>query len=451
MAIIMRSSGQKRDQGDKRKQIYTWVGCGLVGVLTLISVIPNMGSEPQAPDYSKFSSSRMQDLAALPFGSDAEAGSFLRENPEYAAISNEDLLGSLFSPEERKERQAQDKAEGVPPPSDPEYREIAMQKAKDEEAALIKEARRQREMQAKESFKKEKDRVTKKEKERAAKTAKNKTTKQPQQQVRNQNAKTTPQTLGSSGSRGGSSAGSTGVTGSIWRHEGKDVKAGSAVANHIATAQDVAFAKDKGRNVGLDVAAIESMKGAGASSAEGAAAGSIDAFQGEVAAEDLEKDEEELGLDDLPTGLNEDLQDDLKRELSDDVNKQASTNKSTNTAKGKEYSVNDNCMDSNGKFVSSCFWSKVAMKGLDLAINVVTSCATGGGCFSKSGSSPWQSCGDGCIYNSQTGAMNTGSGSNYGFSYTGLNPSGTLYSNTSHFSLGYNFGSNYSFSGLNNP
>ena len=49
MAIIMRSSGQKRDQGDKRKQLYTWVGCGLVGVLTLIGVLPNAGREPQAP------------------------------------------------------------------------------------------------------------------------------------------------------------------------------------------------------------------------------------------------------------------------------------------------------------------------------------------------------------------------------------------------------------------
>ena len=161
MAIIMRSSGQKRDQGDKRKQLYTWVGCGLVGVLTLIGVLPNAGREPQAPDYSKFSSSRMQDLAALPFGSDAEAGSFLRENPEYSEVSNADLLGSLFSSEDRQERQAQDKAEGVPPPPDPEYKDIAMQKAKAEENELIKEARKQREVREKDRYNKERENLKK--------------------------------------------------------------------------------------------------------------------------------------------------------------------------------------------------------------------------------------------------------------------------------------------------
>lgn len=381
MAIIMRSSGQKRDQGDKRKQLYTWVGCGLVGVLTLIGVLPNAGREPQAPDYSKFSSSRMQDLAALPFGSDAEAGSFLRENPEYSEVSNADLLGSLFSSEDRQERQAQDKAEGVPPPPDPEYKDIAMQKAKAEENELIKEARKQREVREKDRYNKEKENLKKKEKERVANktTQKKNTKKTQQQQVRNQNTRTTPGTLGSSGSRGGGGSAGTGVTGSIWRNENKDVKPGNSPANHAVTAQDIAFAKDKGRNVGLDVAALESMKGANAGSAEGAATGAIDAFQGEVTAEDLAKDEAELGLDELPTGLNEELQNDLQRQLSDDVNKQERENmKSSNTAKGKEYSVNENCMDSNGKYNWGCFWGKAAMKGMELLGNVLTSWASSG-------------------------------------------------------------------------
>lgn len=381
MAIIMRSNGQTRDQGDKRKQLYTWVGCGMVIVLTLISVIPNMGSEQKEPDYSKFSSSRMQDLAAMPFGTDGEAGSFLRGNPEYAEISNADLLGSLFSSEDRQERQAQDKAEGVPPPPDPEYREIAKQKSKEEETKMIREARLQRQVKKKE----ERDRILSKERERASRITRNQNTKQTQQ-IRNQN-QNTRQSLSSSGRSGFSGGGSSGVTGSIWRYEGKDIKANnagsSAISNHTTTAQDIAFAKDKGRSVGLDVAAIESMKGANAETADAAAAGAIDAFQGEVAAEDLAKDEQELGFDELPQAINEDLQDELKRTLGDDINKQTSNSlKSSGTANGKEYSVNENCMDTNGNFVTSCawhnFWTNLGNTVIQSGFNCITS-----GCWTK--------------------------------------------------------------------
>ncbi len=370
MAIIMRSNGQKRDQGDNRKQLYTWVGCGLVIVLTLISVVPNMGGEKK-PDYSKFSSSRQQDLAALPFGTDAEAGSFLRDNPEYAAISNEDLLGSLFSSEDRKERQAKDKAEGVPPPPDPEYREIAEQKEKTEEAALIREARMQKRQADRERIRQEKERIS-----MAGKNNKS------GQQVRSQKQTTTPQTLATGSRAGSGGSGSSGVTGSIWRYEGKDIKTGSgssAIGNHAANAQDIAFAKNKGRGVGLDVAAIESLKGANAADADAAAAGAIDAFQGEVEPEDLEKDEQELGLEELPEGINEDLQNDLKRELNDDVNKQESSKKNTSdTSKGKDYNVNENCMDTKGNFVSSCYWNKLWTNALNSLIDKGFDCVTSG-------------------------------------------------------------------------
>lgn len=365
MAIIMRSSGQKRDQGDKKKQIYTWVGCGLVAVLTLISVIPNAGSEPKAPDYSKFSSSRMQDLAAMPFGTDGEALGFLNNNPEYGeVVSNAQLLDTLFSAEERKERQAQDKAEGVPPPPDPEYKEIALQKEKAEEAKRIREARIERQKREKEDY------------NRAKNSIKNKNTKQTQQ-VR-QTTTTKPGTLAPSGSiTGGHGGQGTGTVGSIWRNEEKNIKTNNSMpSDHKATGEDIAFAKNKGRNVGLDVAAIESLKGANAESADAAAAGAIDAFQGEVKADDLAKDEAELGLDQLPTGLNQDLQDDLKRELGDDVNKQASSMKSSDTAKGKEYSVNENCMDSNGHVNQECrrnkIWDLLIQTGVELGKSLLT-------------------------------------------------------------------------------
>ena len=372
MAIIMRSNGQKRDQGDKRKQLYTWVGCGMVIVLTLISVVSNMGSESKAPDYSKFSSSRMQDLAALPFGSDAEASNFLRGNPEYSEVSNADLLGSLFSSEDRKERHEKDISEGIPPAPDPEYREILKQKERDEEAKIIEEARIQRRSRDKEIYNQEKERVLKKEKEKVSRITKNQ-----DQKVRSQNNTTKPGTLESNRFSNSGGSASTGVTGSIWRYEGKDIKGGgvsSDIANHVANSQDIAFAKKYGRNVGLDVAAIESIKGANAESAEGAAAGAIDAFQGGVDAEGLEKDEQELGLDEeLPT-IDPSLQDDIGRSINDEIkNEQNSKNNSSGTAKGKEYSINENCMDTNGHFVRSCFWSNFWSNLGKAGIDCVTS------------------------------------------------------------------------------
>ncbi len=347
MAIIMRSSGQKRDQGDNKKQIYTWVGCGLVAVLTLVSVVPNMGSEPKAPDYSKFSSSRMQDLAAMPFGTDADYNSFLRDNPEYEGVSNADLLGSLFSAEDKKERQEQDKAEGVPPPPDPEYRAIAKQKELEEKNKQIAENRDKRKKREQEEYNQRKKEIAKK-----------KNTKQ-NQTVRNQNGTTTPGNFNPSGNHsvGG---GATGTTGSIWRADIKDIKNNnnSMPASHATTAQDLEFAKNMGRG-DLYTAAVKSEKGAKADSAEGAMEGAIDAFQKDVAAEDLEEDKNELGLEELPSGVNPDLQNDIERAINDEVNDQARKNeKSSNTAPGKEYSINENCMDTNGNFVRSCFWGK---------------------------------------------------------------------------------------------
>ena len=368
MAIIMRSKGQTRDEGDKRKQLYTWVGCGLVVVLTLIGVIPNLGGEKR-PDYNQFST-RQQDLAALPFGTDAEAGSFLRNNPEYSAISNADLLGSLFSAEDRKERQAKDKAEGVPPPADPEYQAIAKQKAKAEEAQAIQQARIQKQKKATETFAKNREKVINKEKEKAI--------QKNARQVRNQNQGTRSASL-SSGKMVGGSGGSTGVTGSIWRYDDKNIKTGnnSMPSNHALTAQDVAFAKGKGRNVGLDVATIESAKAANAESAETAAASAIDAFQGEVTPEDLEKDAQELGFEELPQGINEDLQDDIDRAINDDLDDKT-TPPSTPTSPGDKNNINENCFDNKGNFNTKCWWSKLWSNAASNLVDKVFDCVTSG-------------------------------------------------------------------------
>lgn len=365
MSIIMRGSGQKRDSGDKRKQLYTWSGCGLVIILTLVAVVPHMGSDPQ-PDYSKFSSSRMQDLAALPFGTDAEASDFLRGNPEYKDVSNADLLGSLFSAEDRKARQVKDKEAGTPPPPDPEYKAIFDEKQKVEKARQVMQERVEKKEKAKTQYAKDK----------AAQQAKADKKRQ-SRQVQNQ---TRPATLAGGSRVGGSGGGGSATVGSIWRYEGKDLKSNQGMpASHATTAKDLAFARDKGRGVGLDTAAIESAKGANAEDAETAAAGAIDAFQKEVSAEDLEKDKEELGLEELPEGVDPDLQDDINRAINDDLDNNNNNNNDDNkNNNNNDDGYNDNCMNKKGKVSTECLKAKLKSEFLSALISNSFSCLTSG-------------------------------------------------------------------------
>ena len=375
MAIIMRSSGQKRDQDNKRR-IYTWVGCGLVTILTLVSVVPNMGSEPKAPDYSKFSSYRQQDLAAMPFGSDAEESDFLNNNPEYAGISNEELLGSLFSSEDKEERQARDESEGVPPPPDPEYKEIAIQKERIEENKRIDEERKQRRVADRERIAAARQKIVNQSRERNQNRAKNTTG------PRSQKETTRPATFSPRGGISNRGGGGTSV-GVTWAYQDKkiDAKNNSMPADHNITAKDMAFAEKYGRGAGLDVAAIKSAKAEKDEDLDKAAHDAISAFQDEVTPESLEDDKNELGLDgELPT-IDPGLQDELRSAINDDINKQSSgnnNNKSSGTAGGKEYSINENCIDTNGQFVRSCVMGKLLNWGLTTAGNMFSSWASNG-------------------------------------------------------------------------
>ena len=354
MAIIMRSSGQKRDQDDKRK-IYTWVGCGLVVVLALISIVPNMGGEKK-PDYSRFTSTRMQDLAALPFGTDEDSEEFLQDNPSYSRVADAEL-NALFSSEEREERQAKDKAEGVPPPPDAEYKDIAKDIAKEQEVKNIQAARAARK---------------KREKEERRQQAQQKAV---QARQTPNNKQTQPQNFRTGGNSLGNSSGLSGVTGSIWAHNDKNKKGSvAAAAGHSMTQQDLNFLAKNGRTTGLDVAAIKSEKAAKEEDLEKAASEAIKAFQEEVDADELEKDKEELGIEEgASINLDEDMGDKLRSSIKDEVDKQNAENKDKEK-KGKEYSVNENCFSNTGKFDWGCFGMKVGMKLFDSAL----SCASSG-------------------------------------------------------------------------
>lgn len=350
MSLIMQN--KKKNDSDKRKQLYTWVGCGLVIVLTLVAVVPNLGSDNK-PDYSKFSNSKMADLAALPFGTDAEAGNFLMNNPEYQEASNADLLGSLFSSDDRKARQAADKANGNPPPPDPEYKAIADQNKLIEKNKKVAENRIEKRKKSNKEYAEAKNRVN------ARQTQGGKTLQ--------------------GGSRLGGGSASSGVTGSIWAYQGKNISGQSMPSAHTATAQDYASAKKYGRNVGVYQAGIESAKGANAKDGDAAAAGAIDAFQGGVTDDELKKDAEETGLDELPEGVSADLRDDLARDLSDDVNDYNNNGDNDNKKdNNNEYSINENCIDNRGNPVWKCFGMKALNEALSMGFGYITWGAQGG-------------------------------------------------------------------------
>lgn len=406
MAIIMRKSGQKRDGGDKKKALYTWSGCGLVIILTLVTVLPNMASEPK-PDYSSFSSSKMQDLADLPFGSDSEEDEFLRNNPEYKQLSNIDLLNSLFSPEERQERQIRDEEDGIPLPPDPEYEEIFSQKRKVEKAKEIVKERGEKKTRAREQFVKEKQIQQEREKQKAIVREEQKRIKReqekakiqqtnplppiakytppaknsnPRQQVRSSQEppKSKPITFSGSNMVGGTGGG-TSVTSSIWRYEGKNINTGTA-NNTPLTGKDIDYAMKHGRNVGLDTALLSSAKGAKAGDAEGAATGAIDAFQKEATAVDLDKAKQEVGIDeegDIPDGVDMGIQDELKRAINDEAEKNDNNNdddKKNNNGNG----TNENCMKRDGSPDWQCWLMKAANTALEQGLGALTNCITGG-------------------------------------------------------------------------
>ena len=413
MTIIMRKSGQKRDSGDKRKALYTWSGCGLVIILTLVTVLPNIGAEPK-PDYSSFASTRMQDLADLPFGTDAEEDEFLRDNPEYKQLSNMDLLNSLFSPEERKERQIRDEEDGTPPPPDPEYKEIFKQKRKVEKAKEIIKERSEKKAKAREQFIKDKQVQQAKEQKKAVERAQQKAIREQQrtntrqpvntQQVNVPQQKGVPQmarvpqtndtsrqprstkeqskpTTFNTGSMVGGTGGGTSVTGNIWRYEGKNINTGNGAPSNSLTGKDIDFAMQKGRAVGLDAALIGSAKGANAGDAEGAAAGAIDAFQKEATASDLDKAKQEVGIDDsddVPEGVNMGIQDELKRAINDEAEKNENNNNDDDKNNDNGKGTNENCMKRDGSPDWQCWGMKALNSIFDTLLSSVSSCITGG-------------------------------------------------------------------------
>lgn len=269
MSLIIKSGENKKQTN---KQAYTWAACILVSVFLVSIAVPLMGTkkEQSGQDYKE----RAYDLAQLPFSND-EATDALLFSDKYQDIGKKDLIGTLFSKEDKEKRQQEDKVSGVPAAPDAEYKEAEIQK---ENIARRRAAVEER---------------------RAAASAPN-----------------VPTSTGSlrAGGMVSGGGGSSGVSANIWRSDDKDRESGSAARGGSGfdgnKAQLLASIKS-GRGTGFVDATMQSGAAAKNKNAEGAAAGAINAFQkgaGDKKAEaetDLEKKAEGLAID--PAALDDKL------------------------------------------------------------------------------------------------------------------------------------------------
>lgn len=263
MSLIIKTGENKKQTN---KQAYTWAACILVSVFLVSAAVPFLGAkkEKSGEDYKE----RAYDLAQLPFSND-EAANALLFTDKYQDIGKKDLIGTLFSKEDKVKRQQEDKVSGVPAAPDEEYKEAEIQK---ENIARRRAAAEQRRAQA--------------------------------------SAPNVPTSTGSlrAGGMVSSGSGSSGVTANIWRSDDKDRESGSSGRGGSASGMDGNKAQllasiKSGRGTGFVDATLQSGAAAKNKNAEGAAAGAINAFQKggeEKKAEietDLEKKADGLAID----------------------------------------------------------------------------------------------------------------------------------------------------------
>ncbi len=269
MSLIIKSGENKKQTN---KQAYTWAACILVSVFLVSIAVPFLGAkkEKTGQDYKE----RAYDLAQLPFSND-EATDALLFSDKYQDIGKKDLIGTLFSKEDKEKRKQEDKVSGVPAAPDPEYKAAEIQKENIERRRAATEERRA--------------------------------------QASAPNVPTSTGSLRAGGMVSGGGV-TSGVSANIWRSDDKERESGSADRGGSGfdgnKAQLLASIKS-GRGTGFVDATMQSGAAAKNKNAEGAAAGAINAFQkgaGDKKSEaetDLEKKAEGLAVD--PAALEEKL------------------------------------------------------------------------------------------------------------------------------------------------
>ena len=302
-SIIIKTSKTKNSAEEKRK-IYTWSACGLLALLVIFTALSKSSpSDSRKSSYEQYMA-KSQDLAELPFATDAAASEFLQYNPDYKQASNTDMLNSLFSTDDRKARQEADKKEGIPSAPDEEYAAAEQEKKMaDKKKSAMQE------------------RIDRAKTRRAEASKRLSNIKEKQTARNNQRTSSGSLTAGK-----GSTVSSSSSVSNVWKSADKNKYGNSDKGNTAITkdmlglkAGDIAAAKKYGRNSGFYDALAHSSAAANADNLDDMAAQASAAFQGgdEKDLEALDADDEGTDKDITTPELTDDLLDDAKNVASD--------------------------------------------------------------------------------------------------------------------------------------
>ena len=263
---------------NQKSPMSSWIGYGAVAVFGIAVVASALlgGPKPADPLDPEYRYNDYKDLADMPF-SDEEAEAELLSSVSYRDIAKNDLISALFSEDEKEARQAEDAANGAPPPPDEDYAQAAKEKAK------VK--------QAKEKYRRSRTNAINARKERTSKG----------------------QMSSQSGIKIGSGAGG-GVSHSVWRSDDKqyDTSSSAGGKGSSLSGQLVQNIKDgSGRGGGFMQAYNKSKEAANTDDLEAAHRLAADAFQnagdleGDLKGE-LEKNAEGLDINKMMGELDKD-------------------------------------------------------------------------------------------------------------------------------------------------
>ncbi len=338
MPVIIQGNNGK----NQKSPMSSWIGYGAVAVfgIAVVASVLLGGPKPADPLDPEYRYNDYKDLADMPF-SDEEAEAELLSSVSYRDIAKNDLISALFSEDEKEARQAEDSANGAPPPPDEDYAQAAKEKAK------VK--------QAKEKYRRSRTNAINARKERTSKG----------------------QMSSQSGIKVGSGAGG-GVSHSVWRSDDKQYNTSSSAGGKGSSlsGQLVQNIKDgSGRGGGFMQAYNKSKEAANTNDLEAAHRLAADAFQnagdleGDLKGE-LEKNAEGLDINKMMGELDKDKEARAANTLDEALDKAKKDNDKKD--KNKKDMKCDGLM-MNGSFDMACTAGTLMNMLMDVGKQALTS------------------------------------------------------------------------------
>lgn len=338
MPVIIQGNNGK----NQKSPMSSWIGYGAVAVfgIAVVASVLLGGPKPADPLDPEYRYNDYKDLADMPF-SDEEAEAELLSSVSYRDIAKNDLISALFSEDEKEARQAEDAANGAPPPPDEDYAQAAKEKAK------VK--------QAKEKYRRSRTNAINARKERTSKG----------------------QMSSQSGIKVGSGAGG-GVSHSVWRSDDKQYNTSSSAVGKGSSlsGQLVQNIKDgSGRGGGFMQAYNKSKEAANTNDLEAAHRLAADAFQnagdleGDLKGE-LEKNAEGLDINKMMGELDKDKEARAANTLDEALDKAKKDNDKKD--KNKKDMKCDGLM-MNGSFDMACTAGTLMNMLMDVGKQALTS------------------------------------------------------------------------------